>query len=62
MYGVYDEYKGCVVIYMYIVQHVHHVHVLLSNGAKWKLNVHNYYVDGSPRRSEAAKFILLFIS
>lgn len=60
MYGVYDEYKGCVV--MYIVQHVHHVHVLLSNGAKWKLNVHNYYVDGSPHRSEAAKFILLFIS
>lgn len=61
MYGVYDKYKGCVVIYMYMYI-VHHVHVLLSNGAKWKLNVHNYYVDGSPRRSEAAKFILLFIS
>lgn len=31
LFSVYDEYKGCVVIYMYIV---HHVHVLLSNGAK----------------------------
>lgn len=39
-----------------------HKYVLLSNGAKWKLNVHNYNVDGSPRRSETAIFILLLIS
>lgn len=36
--------------------------VLLSNGAKWKLNVHKSNVDGSPRRSETAIFILLLIS
>lgn len=61
MYGEYDE---CVVIYMYNIHYVHvkKIYVLLSNGAKWKLNVHNYNVDGSPRRSETAIFILLLIS
>lgn len=37
-------------------------YISLSNGAKWKLNVHNCNVDGSPRRSETAIFILLLIS
>lgn len=64
MYGEYDECKGCAVIYMYNIHYVHvyKKYVLLSNGAKWKLNVHNSNVDGSPRRSETAIFILLLIS
>lgn len=60
MYGEYDECKECVVIYMYNIHYKKNV--LLSNGAKWKLNVHNYNDDGSPRRSETAIFILLLIS
>lgn len=48
----------CTIYIMYMYKK----NVLLSNGAKWKLNVHKYNVDGSPRRSETAIFILLLIS
>lgn len=49
----------CTIYIMYMYKKKY---VLLSNGAKCKLNVHNYNVDGSPCRSETAIFILLLIS